>query len=228
MAVAPDDDVLRLAQLLAGDDEARQSAYAELETADAAVAAAPAVVNALRDSVCSTQVEGTEFRQIGLLVLDLMLREGSTAFRSEYLREEGWARGWWEAPVLLTVTSKPAAHMTRDDMLTIAVDSVTVAIVCQGFSASFEAAGEDEMAMIAKMADHPLGPSLAENPGANERLIELGLEICREPQGLGDRHLACLWVCVCWLIQARPEMGAVAANGGVFEIAAAELRESLT
>ena len=58
MAVAPDDDVLRLAQLLAGDDEARQSAYAELETADAAVAAAPAVVNALRDSVCSTQVGG--------------------------------------------------------------------------------------------------------------------------------------------------------------------------
>ena len=225
MADAPSAEAARLAELLTGDAEARQRAYAELESADMGVAAAPAVVDALVDGVlCSAQVEAAEYRQVCALMADMMFRE-ENSFCLEMVRQGRWFRAW-EAPALLAVASRPPAEMTRDDALTVAADSSILMMIARGWARTHDAAGVDEMASVFELAGHPLYPErAAANPGGNERLIVLALEICRDPLGLSERQLAGVWNLAFLLITQRAEMGAVAANAGIFDAAAAELRE---
>ena len=226
MSAAPAAEAARLVELLTGDAEARQRAYAELESADAAVVQAPAVLDALVDSVlCSAQVESGEYRQACGLMAELMVRRGSSV-HVELIREERWVRAWG-APALLAALRKPPAHMTRDDLLTVAAEPTMAVMLARGVSWSFETAAQSEQGMITKfLPAHPLFPeAAAANPGANQMLVELALAICRDPQGLPDVQLALVWNSVWMIITQRPELGAVAANAGIFEIGVAELRE---
>ena len=82
------------------------------------------------------------------------------------------------------------------------------------------------MASLFKLQSHPLyAERAAANPGGNERLVELALEVCRDPQGLSESQLAGVWASVFTMVTQRAELGAVAANAGIFDAAAAELRE---
>ena len=101
-----------------------------------------------------------------------------------------------------------------------------LAVFCRYWTHTHEAAGEDEVDAVIKLASHPLYPDCAAaNPGGNERLVQLVLEVSRDPQGLSDRQLAGVWASLCPLIATRPELGAVAANRGIANAAVAELRE---
>ena len=154
-----------------------------------------------------------------------MVRRGSSV-HVELIRQERWVRAW-EAPALLAALRKPPAHMTRDDLLTVAAEPTTAVMIARGVSWSFETAAQSEQGMITKfLPAHPLFPeAAAANPGANQMLVELALAICRDPQGLPDVQLALVWNSVWMIITQRPELGAVAANAGIFEIGVAELRE---
>ena len=225
MADAPSAETARLAELLTGDAEARQRAYAELESADMGVAAAPAVVDALVDGVlCSAQVEAAEYRQVCALMAGYMFRE-ENSFILEMVRSKRWVRAF-EAPALLAAAGRPPAEMARDDALTVAADSSILMMIARGWARTHDAAGVDELASVFELAGHPLYPErAAANPGGNERLIVLALEICRDPQGLSERQLAGVWNCLFLLVTQRAELGAAAAKGGIFDAAAAELRE---
>ena len=217
-----------LVALLSGDAEARQRAYAELGSVNA-VAAAPAVLDALVDGVLlSAQVEAAEYRQCATAMADLMLRESTEGggFDLEIFRQERWIRAW-ESPAFLAVAGKPAAQLTRDDALTVACNAAPMMIICaKGWTKLHASAGEDELASLSKLPTHPLFPErAAANPGSSERLTELVLEICRDPQGVSDRQLASLWFSLFFIMTQRPELAAVAAHGGIFDIGTSELRE---
>ena len=189
------------------------------------VAAAPAVVDALVDGVlCSAQVEAAEYRQVCALMAGYMFRE-ENSFILEMVRSKRWVRAF-EAPALLAAAGRPPAEMTRDDALTVAADMSFLMMITRGWTRTHEAAGVDEMSSVFELASHPLYPErAAANPGGNERLIVLALEICRDPQGLSERQLAGVWNCLFLLVTQRAELGAAAAKGGIFDAAAAELRE---
>ena len=226
MAGAPSAEAVRLVELLTSDDaEARHRGYAELESADAAAAATPTVVEALVEgALCSAQVEAAEYRQVCALMGDLMFREEG-GFDVELIRQGRWIRAW-EAPALLAAANKPPAEMTREDALVVAADLSVLMMTSRGWTHHHQVAGEDEMVTLSKALRHPLYPErAADNPGANERLFELALEVCRDPQGLSKRQLAGVWNCLFFLITMRAELGVVAINGGIFEAAVAELRE---
>eukprot|EP01043_Picozoa_sp_COSAG02_P103089 COSAG02_NODE_39103_length_421_cov_0.639752_2_plen_128_part_01 len=113
-------DGAELVALLISDAEGRQRAYTQLEDADAAVAAAPVVVDALVDGVlCSSVIGSGEYQQVSTLVGRLMLREKGD-FALEMVRNQRWIRAW-EAPALLAVATKPPAEMTRNDALTAGI-----------------------------------------------------------------------------------------------------------
>lgn len=220
-----EDEAARLAGLLAGDSESRRRAYAEVESGDAAVAAAPAVADALLGVILSADLEAAEYREVAYLVDDLMRRtEGG--FELQWCREQRWIRAW-EAPVFLAVVGKPAAELVRDDALTAASNCASMATVCaKSWTGVHEAAGEDEIASIFKLPTHPLYPErMAANAGASRRLTELVLEICREPEGLLDEQLASVWFSLFFIITQRAELAAVTARGGIFDLGVSELRK---
>lgn len=214
-----------LVELLTGDAEGRQSAYAELKSADPAVVSTPAVVDALVDGVlCSAHVDAAEYRQVCDLTADLMLRK-ENSFMLEMICGQRWMRAW-RAPVLLDVASRQPAEMTRDDVLTVAADSSIMLATFCSWTHTNEAAGEDEVDAMIKLSNHPLYPDgMAANPDGNERLVQLALEVCRDPQGLPERQLAGVWTSIFALVSSRPVLGAVAANEGIANAAVAELRE---
>ena len=220
-------EAARLVELLVGDAEARQRGYAELESADAAVAAEPSVVDALVEGVlCSAQVESGEYRQVCGLVGAMMLRKEG-GFDLEMIRQQRWIRAW-EAPALLAAAAKPPAEMTRDDALTAGLSAMPLLVLCaKSFTHIHALAGEDEMASLSRLPTNPLFPDrAAANPGSDKRLTQLVLELLRDPKGLDDLQVASLWFSLFCIMCQRPELGVVTANGGIFEIGVAELRES--
>ena len=83
------------------------------------------------------------------------------------------------------------------------------------------------MASLSRLPTNPLFPDrAAANPGSDKRLTQLVLELLRDPKGLDDLQVASLWFSLFCIMCQRPELGVVTANGGIFEIGVAELRES--
>ena len=161
LAGAPSAEAVRLVELLTSDDaEARHRGYAELESADAAAAATPTVVEALVEgALCSAQVEAAEYRQVCALMGDLMFREEG-GFDVELIRQGRWIRAW-EAPALLAAANKPPAEMTREDALVVAADLSVLMMTSRGWTHHHQVAGEDEMVTLSKALRHPLYPERA-------------------------------------------------------------------
>ena len=226
MADAPGAEAARLVELLGGDAQARQRAYAELESVDAAVTAEPALVEALVGSVCSER-ESSEYRQILALILDFFLRPDG-GFDAEFLRKQRLTRTW-EAPALFAVASKPPEDLTRDDALAVASGAALMLVLAsKGWGQLCERAGVDEIEVVTTFVGrHPLLPQRSvADPSTCRRLTELTLDLVRDPQGLTDREIAGAWWAVFYCTTQRPELIAMAMEGGLFEIGAAELRES--
>ena len=143
-------------------------------------------------------------------------------------RDERYSETWTASGnALNAVFVKEPAEMTRDDVMTVACDAVAPAVhVSQGYTAHCVAAVVDESTFFVALAvQYPLGVVRAPGDEANLRLAMLALEICRDPQGLSERQLAGVWNCLFLLVTQRAELGAAAAKGGIFDAAAAELRE---
>ena len=92
---------------------------------------------------------------------------------------------------LNAVFAKDAAEMTRDDAMTVACDAVSfVLLQAQGSSANCTAAGVNEVEWLDTFSKrYPMQPARAPTDEKHLRLGMLGLEICRDPQGLSAEEI---------------------------------------
>ena len=183
---------------------------------------AVACVHPLVDNVLTADASNVDAAeaQHACWVLSCLMLLGAEAC-AEFMRDERWFKMWkFPSSALGLVFAKQPADLTRDDvMLAAAIAMTHLPYMCRGMSACLDMVGLDEMSgLMQNLAACSFLPSVNPSDDLNKQLVLMGLEICRNPQGLSELEKAGMWTMVYFSIAQRPAVAVVAHEAGVWEL----------
>ena len=148
---------------------------------------------------------------------------------AEYWRDERLAVTWKSmGNAYNAVFLKDPSELTRDDVLVVAADnSLAAAYWSRGFDAVIEAAGMTFSDWMRCHVQHnKLSPGVA-NEAVLERLLQLTLEVARDPQGISELAEAGVWQVFGWgLGMGRAALAMPLIEAGLLEAMVASLKRT--
>eukprot|EP01050_Picozoa_sp_SAG11_P000974 SAG11_NODE_38_length_21705_cov_24.667453_12_plen_606_part_00 len=238
-------EVERIIAGIGGDAAQREAAYAALlalahgdkaddasTDAPGALALAAACVGPLIETIFAADasvVPAAEYRRAAAVVAEVAMLDDPLPIVAEYLRNERFATAWISTGNAYgAVFQKEPAQLTRDDVLTVAADTVLQTVHwTRGYDAGLVAAGIATMDHIGPWSQfdklHPGNASDA----VLERLLMLALDVAREPHGISEMVQAGIWQVLGWSISGRrAALAMTMIEAGLLEVMVATLNEN--
>jgi hypothetical protein len=174
-----------------------------------------------------SQVDAVEYRKAAEVLMQLVMLE-PLEICAEYCRDKRMMTTWKTmGNAYNAVFKKEPSELTRDDVLTVAADnSLAAAYWSRGFDAVIEAAGMTFSDWMDFGQHNKLLPGNARE-AVLERLLQLTLEVARDPQGASELTQAGVWQTFgWWLGMGRATLAMPLLEAGLLEAMVASLKRT--